>query len=88
MVWPCTNFSRFIVTEAEFKRTDLESSIGRCRMTKADQRDVMQRCPKPAAGPLQAFRWGKEGAGGSRPWAAGRRGKRDHPPRGKTTYSQ
>ena len=33
MVWPCTNFSRFIVTEAEFKRTDSESSIGRCRMT-------------------------------------------------------
>ena len=33
MVWPCTNFSRFLVTEAEFKRTDSESSIGRCRMT-------------------------------------------------------
>ena len=33
MVWPCTNFSHFIVTEAEFKRTDSESSIGRCRMT-------------------------------------------------------
>ena len=32
MVWPCTNISCFIVTEAKFKGMDLEASICRFRM--------------------------------------------------------